>query len=358
VAFNEKTTPNTKSNDESISEEIIALTTAELVKATERIRGRKFSTQQIYENYTLPLINAGYIDRTDSKIDGRSCIYFPVLNTKQRKLFDSAQTNNLSQNKLISITDSTLFPNRNYLISKIHEVLRYSSDKGIIIKLEDHEGNEITVEELVDRYYKDPERYFELDNKRNNNSTTGDSSSGHSPFTTSEEDKSEIEIEQLEEEPKSSLSSTSELPVQVSKEEQENNFIKEEMSDDYLENAENASELQLISVDNAKSVESQQDLSNKLFDSEKTNNLIYFKEAGVQNKEYQQHSTSFPIISQIEEVISSPPQLQEQEQQHKRFNCFYCSQAYSSDKERVKHIDSEHRGKLYYRTKEDFENRL
>jgi hypothetical protein len=136
----------------------------------------------------------------------------------------------------------------------------------------------------------------------------------------------------------------SELPVQSSKEEQENNFIKEEVSDEYLENVENASELQERSADNLKYTEIQCDLSKKLFDSEKTNNLIYFKEADGQNKEYQP-SISSPIVSQIEELSPLPPQLQEQEQQYKRFNCFYCSQSYSSDKERVKHIDYEHPGK-------------
>jgi len=55
VAFNEKTMPNTKFNDNSVSEEIIALTTAELVKATEQIRGYKFSTQQMLENYIYQL---------------------------------------------------------------------------------------------------------------------------------------------------------------------------------------------------------------------------------------------------------------------------------------------------------------
>jgi hypothetical protein len=279
----------------------------------------------------------------------------------KEKLFDSDQTNNLSQNKLISIIDSTLFSNRTYLISKIQEVLRYSSDKGIIIKLEDHEGKEISVQELVDRYYKDPEKYFELDSKRNNNSTTGDSSSGHSPFTrTTDEGKSKIEIEQLEDEPKSSFSSTSELPVQGSKEEQENNFVKERVSDEYLENAENASKLQEMSRDNSKSVESQQNLSNKLFDSEKTNNLIYSDEVDDQDKEHQLRSIPSTMISSIDQISPTPlRQHQEQErQQYKKFNCFYCDQAYSSDKERVKHIDYQHQGKLYYPTPEDFEKRL
>ena len=194
VAFNDKNTPNTKFNDDSISEEIIALTTAQLVKATDEIRGTKFSIKQMNESYIAPLVNAGYIDKLNSKIDGRSHIYFPVLNAKQRKLFDSDKTNNLSQTKLISITDSTLFPNRNYLISKIQGLLRYSSEEGIIKKLEDHHGNEITVEELVDQYYKDPKNYFEFGSKMNN-STPGDSTSEQSlfiPTTSSEEDQSEL----------------------------------------------------------------------------------------------------------------------------------------------------------------------
>jgi hypothetical protein len=362
VAFNEKTTPNTKSNDGNISEEIIALTTAELVEVTERIRGSKFSVKQMYENYIVPLINTGYIDRVNSRIDHRSYIYFPVLNAKQRKLFDSEQTNNLSQNKLISITDYRLFPDRNYLISKIQEVLRYSSDKGMIIKLEDHEGNEITVEELVDRYYKDPEKYFELDSKRNNNnSTSADSSSGHSPLITTDEGRPGLEAElQEEEEGQRSSLSSSESPVQSSKEEQENNFIKEGVSDDYLENVENASELQEMSSDNAKSVESQHDLSNKLFDSQKTNKLIYSDEVELKHKEDQQPSTPSTMVLSNDQISPTTPlpQQQEQGQPHKKFNCFYCSQTYSSDKERVKHIGYEHPGKLYYPTPEDFEKRL
>jgi integrase len=40
-------------------------------------RGHKFSTQQMYENYIVPLINAGYIDRVDSKIDRKAYIFSP-----------------------------------------------------------------------------------------------------------------------------------------------------------------------------------------------------------------------------------------------------------------------------------------
>jgi uncharacterized C2H2 Zn-finger protein len=40
------------------------------------------------------------------------------------------------------------------------------------------------------------------------------------------------------------------------------------------------------------------------------------------------------------------------------FECPYCDQSFSADIERVKHIDLTHLGKLYYPTREEFENRL
>ena len=363
-AYNAKKEPDSKVNgmDQIATEKRTALTTEQLAEKTKEVYKQTYTTKQILENFVKPLINQGYIDKTESDLDRRAKIYYPVIVTKYRKLFESEQSNNFSQERKISITDPTLYPDKEYLISKIQHVLRYSADKDLLITIKSNEDKEITVEELVDRYYKDPEKYF--DSNRNNNSTSGDSSAGQSlsiPTTTSSgEDKPKIEIEQLEEEPKSSLSSTSELPVQSSKGEQENNFIKEEVSDDYLENAENASELQEISSDNAKSVESQQNVSNKLFDSANSNKLIYSDEVEVQYKEDQQ--TSIPSTMVLSKDQLSPttplPQQQEQGQPHKKFNCFYCSQSYSSDIERIKHVDSEHPGKLYYPTPEDFEKRL
>jgi hypothetical protein len=169
------------------------------------------------------LINHGYIDKTESDLDKRANIYYPVIVTKYRKLFESEQSNNFSQERKIPITDPTLYPDKQYLISKIQQILRYSADKDLLITIQSHEGKEITIEELVEQYYKDPDMYFELDSKRNNNSTPGDSPSGQSLFTSTptEEDKSKIVIEQRKEE-EDGLQS----PVESSKEEQENNFIR------------------------------------------------------------------------------------------------------------------------------------
>jgi hypothetical protein len=109
---------------------------------------------------------------------------------------------------------------------------------------------------------------------------------------------------------------------------------------------------------NAKTIETEHNVSKKLFDSEKTNILIYSNESEDKEKEHEQSSPSPTIASSIDQVSPTPSASQPQKQEHKRFNCFYCSQAYSSDKERIKHIDYQHPGKLYYPTPEDFEKCL
>ena len=138
------------------------LTSRQLADATFQIKRRKLSSKHILENYIEPLINSGYIDKVENKEDRRSYLYYPVLNVKQKKLFDVTESNKFSQRKTVSIVDSTIFPDRNYLISKIQGVLKYSYDIHKITKLENHEGKEITIEDLVDQYYKDPGKYFEV----------------------------------------------------------------------------------------------------------------------------------------------------------------------------------------------------
>ena len=105
-------------------------------------------------------------------LDKRANIYYPVLvNTKNRKLFENGQSNNFIQQNKLDIKNSILYLCKQYLISKIQAVLRYSAEHGdfSFVKIKDHECHEITVEELVDRYYKDPDRYFEFNGNNDDN---------------------------------------------------------------------------------------------------------------------------------------------------------------------------------------------
>jgi hypothetical protein len=148
------------------------LTSRQLADTTFQTKRRRFSSKQILENYIEPLINSGYLDKVENKEDRRSYLFYPVLNIKQKKLFDMTKSNNLSQQNVISIVDSTMFPDRNYIISKIQGVLRYSSQIHKITKLENHEGKEITAEEVVDQYYKDPGNFFKISPPSDKEKTT------------------------------------------------------------------------------------------------------------------------------------------------------------------------------------------
>jgi hypothetical protein len=342
AAYNTKKAPDSEQKDgqQIITEKRKAVTTEQLIEKTYEVSNHSYTSKQILDGFVYPLINQGYIDKTKSELDRRANIYYPVIDTisKNIKLFENENSNNLSQQTKLIVEDHTIYPSKEYLISKIQEVLRYSENHDlIVIKIKDHAGNEISVEELVERYYKDPQGYFELSTKPEN------------PFPdqslpTIEEGKSEQQ-----------LSSTERQREQI----ENDNSDKQGVLDEYLGKVQTANVLQGIFSKNTKTIEIEHNISNKLFDPGKSNNLIYSNQSQTESNEQKQPSAPPTIASSTGGEPSKPspsPQLQEQE--HKRFNCFYCDQAYSSDKERVKHIGYEHPGKLYYPTPEDFEKRL
>jgi len=83
------------------------------------------------------------------------------------------------------ITNSTLYPNKQYINSKIEEILHYSSDKDFSVEIVNHEEEILTKEELVDQYYENPEDYFEL----NDSSSPGNR---ESTYHSSLEDNKDI----------------------------------------------------------------------------------------------------------------------------------------------------------------------
>jgi hypothetical protein len=157
------------STEQIVYESRIALTSRELIEATAVKKGRVCTSKQLLETYLYPLMNQGYIDFVNSELDHRANIYFPVIISKYIKLFENDEKSNLSQIDRIYVRDITIFPDKMYLISKIKEVLKYYFEGNISTNLCDHEGKEITVEELVARYYSRPEDHFEVPGYHNNN---------------------------------------------------------------------------------------------------------------------------------------------------------------------------------------------
>jgi hypothetical protein len=161
--YNDKSRPDTK-NDKT--EDRIAVTTKELMEKTLEIKGISFNNQKLLENYIYPLLNCNYISSEDSQIDRRAKIYYPVNDKKENNnnLFQKMKTNNLSQTHKLPLQDFMTYPSKEYINSNIQDIMRYSSEHRSFI-LEDEDGIEKTVDEIVDRYYSNADNYFILDKR-------------------------------------------------------------------------------------------------------------------------------------------------------------------------------------------------
>lgn len=196
-AFNEKTVPdfrtvtNNKGEDIKVEEKMIALTTEDLVQKTKQVYNRVCTKHQIRDTYIYPLINQGYIDETDSELDKRQKILYPLIvldkSSKNERLHDKNKSLNLFQQSKILIENHELYPSREYIISQIEALLRCVIQTPFFktkqIKLLDHNGQQIItldqenkevdvaeLGELVDTYYHNPEDHFHFsDGEKENN---------------------------------------------------------------------------------------------------------------------------------------------------------------------------------------------
>jgi hypothetical protein len=162
-AFEEKEKPDSKVNSkgEELKEDRIALTSQDIIKKHKEVHNETLTSKQLLESYIYPLLNQGYIDKIDSIIDGRAKIYYPIITTKKYiNLFENDKSNNISQKKEKIVVDSTIFPSKQYIISKIEPTLRYYSENGFFMNIKNELDENISLEQLVDQYFGNPENYF------------------------------------------------------------------------------------------------------------------------------------------------------------------------------------------------------
>ena len=60
-----------------------------------------------------------------------------------------------------SVVNSTIFPSKQHIISKIEPILKYYSENVFIVKIKNHLDEEISLEELADQYFSNAHDYFE-----------------------------------------------------------------------------------------------------------------------------------------------------------------------------------------------------
>jgi hypothetical protein len=150
-----------------VAEKIKAVTTERLVRKTKEVHNRHITSKKVLETYLEPLLNEGYIDKTGSDLDGRAHIYYPLIGTT--KPFDYSindQSNNISYKPKIVVRNPAIYPDKQYIISKIEEVERYSTEQGLQTTIKNHDWKDMSAEELADKYYGTPEEYFDCEYTR------------------------------------------------------------------------------------------------------------------------------------------------------------------------------------------------
>jgi hypothetical protein len=136
----------------------VGLTTEQLaIKTKEITQTRKPSTDEVREAYLEPLVNLGVIDKATSVQDNRQNIYYPVEYSTKENTYSSK----------IVVRDPSFYPSRNLIEESFRTLVKYPAsdttffDQITDYRLEDTEGQKIELGELIDKYFGNPEEYFE-----------------------------------------------------------------------------------------------------------------------------------------------------------------------------------------------------
>lgn len=133
------------------SENPAGISSKELSEWQKENKGKRQSSQNIRKTYLDPLYSEGYLEKTQNPDDKREYLYTPVVG-KQVRLFEA---------RMVRITTSSLYPDRANMQSWIQAALSIAPEPTTILDVE--EGGvvrELTVEDLVEKHFSDPESCF------------------------------------------------------------------------------------------------------------------------------------------------------------------------------------------------------
>ncbi|MGB7664071.1 MAG: hypothetical protein WBL67_15155 [Nitrososphaeraceae archaeon] len=153
------------------SENVVGLTTKYLAKRTQDIKGTKLSPKEIRDQYLEPLYNLGIVDKFQSGLDRRENLYCPVDEVGTSSIFAMSDDANPYDYRL-KVKEPHLYPSKNILMNCIRTFVKKNVQSPTSTtnfqnfqkyRLVDHNGVEITTEELIDRYLSNPEKAFKKD---------------------------------------------------------------------------------------------------------------------------------------------------------------------------------------------------
>jgi hypothetical protein len=165
--------PNEDISDNGIviaKEKHVGLITEQLANKIKQLDGFKPTSKELLEKFLYPLRNHGVIDFVKSEINGKYNIHFPVEEGKLYSIFDDAYSSTSAHDGLkLKLTNPEKFPNKNFLKEQFRTLSRHYSNDGVVFenylqyRLLDSDGTEITLDELIDKYYNNSEECFTKD---------------------------------------------------------------------------------------------------------------------------------------------------------------------------------------------------
>jgi hypothetical protein len=148
------------------SENVIGLSTKYLAEQTHQtFGGKKLSREEIREQYLEPLFNLGIVDKFKSELNKLENLYCPVDDISTSNIFSMTDESSPEDYRL-KVTDPRQFPCNSVLLDAFRTIVNYnaemstSTNENQRYRLLDHEGNDITPQELIDRYLSNPYKAF------------------------------------------------------------------------------------------------------------------------------------------------------------------------------------------------------
>ena len=141
-------------------------TVPELIEQTKLMLGFTPSRTEMHNKYLTPMINLGLVNWEKNVKKGNEHIYF-AADEDAKKVFTLFPDCDMNDLKLV-VKDQDYYPTKNVLEKDYGLMSILTVQQGglknifDIYRLEDHEGNEITISELIDRYLSDPETCFKV----------------------------------------------------------------------------------------------------------------------------------------------------------------------------------------------------
>jgi hypothetical protein len=166
--FAKKTEPDSKKNDKGETvkeEEVRAVTTRELCDYYKESNNKPISTDNLKHTYLNQLINEGLIDYTNSKIDTRQNIYYPLVTEKISITSITDPLDNYLPNSLPIYERIITNITENWISNEITGLARYRLDQGTIEDIEDY-VNDPEKMQILDSY-----SIFEQEEKQQEGST-------------------------------------------------------------------------------------------------------------------------------------------------------------------------------------------